>query len=546
MSNKEVGIYLMNKEMFEEKTVEKIVDRLEGILKIKGYHNCRLEKENIRGYRIKLYNKISSHVDTWSEFWGCKKENENIVEGSETNNYIALIYSNNNIFAVATNRAYNDINDYIVHFYGVCVMSHFIKDDDKIRSATYTNIMSDFLGRSEYLGQGYQATIDKYWDRINTNLMGELDKERLYKELGLQNKRKITKVRCDAKDNFTICSKINIKQLVQIIKQLDKISTNDLIDKFNTIERIKDDYKIKELEKEMKNKIFQDYKQNKLDLCIVHKNIEKFFSSMEYIFLNEGINLLSVNTIPNIQDLKRVFDGMNIKSIQDMSKIDNIQLICKDSNEKIQLSDKLLSYLNITLEINRENYVMQNNVWYRLRDSYISNLEEIFKIIKNNFEEKDIKFKKWDNKTESEYINLYDGKQNFYKIHPKLEDEIEICDLMYIDRNKRIIKMIYIKNGFGANTRDLAIQTVMGMKRFLSIINDSKKLKNFYDKYIKCNTYAYDDFRKDVKSFCKNAVIVYKLPDKNQEKSNIGKQSIVYAKNAIEQMGKCKFTMKQL
>ena len=107
MSNKEVGIYLMNKEMFEEKTVEKIVDRLEGILKIKGYHNCRLEKENIRGYRIKLYNKISSHVDTWSEFWGCKKENENIVEGSETNNYIALIYSNNNIFAVATNRAYN-------------------------------------------------------------------------------------------------------------------------------------------------------------------------------------------------------------------------------------------------------------------------------------------------------------------------------------------------------------------------------------------------------------------------------------------------------
>lgn len=29
--------------------------------------------------------------------------------------------------------------------------------------------------------------------------MAELDKERLFKEFGLENKRKISKVRCDAK-----------------------------------------------------------------------------------------------------------------------------------------------------------------------------------------------------------------------------------------------------------------------------------------------------------------------------------------------------------
>ena len=91
-------------------------------------------------------------------------------------------------------------------------MSYFIKSDDRIRSATYSNIMSNFLGGSEYLGEEYQTTLNKYWDRINTNLMAEVDKKRLYTELNLKNKRKNSKVRCDAKDNFTICSKIDLKE----------------------------------------------------------------------------------------------------------------------------------------------------------------------------------------------------------------------------------------------------------------------------------------------------------------------------------------------
>ena len=52
--------------------------------------------------------------------------------------------------------------------------------------------------------------------------------------------------------------------------------------------------------------------------------------------------------------------------------------------------------------------------------------------------------------------------------------------------------------------------------------------------------------KKNIKSFLKNAIIVYKLNESETEKSNIGKQSIIFAKNEIELMGKCKFTMKQL
>ena len=108
--------------------------------------------------------------------------------------------------------------------------------------------------------------------------------------------------------------------------------------------------------------------------------------------------------------------------------------------------------------------------------------------------------------------------------------------------------MLFLKDGFGASTRDLAIQVTMGVKRLLSILRDDKKVKSFYNKYIKEKTpqYSYQEFKAEIKSFSKNAVMVYKLPKGNRETSNIGKQSIVFAKSEIETLGTCKFTMKQL
>lgn len=550
MVNKEVGIYLINKNKFKEcKNNDEIIIKLKEEIG-EAYNEVELENNCIEGYKIKLYNKISYSKDSWNNFWMCLENDKNIrITESPSNNYIAFIYKENSIFCITTNRAYHDIVKYIVYFFGVCIISYFIKDEDKIRSATYSNIMSNFLGGSEYLGEEYQATIDKYWDRINTNLMAELDKERLFKEFGLENKRKISKVRCDAKDNFTICSKIDLNQLIIIIKKLDEISTSELIDKFNTIERIKDENFEEELNKALINKLYNDYIENKLDICILHKDIEEFFSSMSYSFMYEADTKHICDTIPSNNDLKIVLDKLNIKSVDDMKNIINkIQLICFDSEGNLNLSENLDAFINSAIEYNDKEYLFQNKMWYQLTDNYINNLNKVFRFIKNSFSEQKIDFKKWKNETEEEYINLYKDIDNFYKIHPKLEDGIEICDLMYIDKETEEIKMMFLKDGFGASTRDLSIQVVMGVKRLLSIIKDEDKLKKFYDKYIKVKNsqYSFKEFKKEIKSYSKNAVMIYKLPKSNKETSNIGKQSVIFAKNEIEMLGTCKFTIKQL
>lgn len=547
MTNKEVGIYLIDKRKFKNKSNDNIISEIIGNTKRK-YNMLEIENNKIDNYNIKLYNYISYSQDLWSTFFNCKTNDKKLIKkDSISNNFIAFIYKEDNIFCITTNKAYNDIQKYIVYFYGVYIMSYFIKSEDKIRSATYSNIMSNFLGGSEYLGEEYQTTLNKYWDRINTNLMAEVDKKRLYTELNLKNKRKNSKVRCDAKDNFTICSKINIEELIKIIKKLDEISNDTLIDKFNNIERVKDEEIIKKLEENLLEHIYSKLIDKTLDVCIVHKNIDTFFNSMSYTFYNEGKNVYECDTIPTSQEILKVFEILEVNSKEKLLEIlKKVNIMCWDSDSVVILSDSLKNYLNINIEIEGTNYIYQNKVWYKLTDNYINNLNEIFEMIKLNYSENDINFEKWNDETETEYINKYKDKDNFYKIHPRLEDEIEVCDLMYIDRKNKIVKLLYLKNGFGASTRDLAIQTTMGLKRLNSLMNSEERLKRFYNKYIitKNSKYKYSDFKSNIKSYCKNAIIVYKL--NGTEKSNIGKQSIIFAKNEIELMGKSKFSMKQL
>lgn len=550
MENKEVGIYLINKKKFKEYgTNDEIITKLKENIG-ERYKKIELEQNEINGYKIKLYNRISYSKDTWNNFWQVKEIDNNVaINERPANNYIAFIYSENNIFCVTTNMAYNDIIKDIVYFYGVYIISFFIKDEDKIRSATYNNIMSNFLGGSEYLGEEYQSAVDRYWNRINTNLMAELDRKRLYKELGLENKRKIPKVRCDAKDNFTICSKIDINQLIVVIKKLDEISTEELIDKFNTIERIKDEDYEEKLKQQLIQKIYNDYEKDRLDICVLHKNIEAFFGSMYYSFMYETNQIHNCDTIPSNNDLKKVFDELKINSQEEMANaIKKLQLICFNADGNTEICENLESYINMTIEYNNKEYLFQNKMWYQLTDNYITNLNKVFKFIRNSFSEEKFKFKKWINESETQYIELYNNEDNFYKIHPKLENGIEICDLMYIDRRNGEIKMLFFKDGFGTSTRDLAIQVIMGTKRLLSILRDDKMLIHFYKKYIKEKSpdYNYKEFKKEMMAFSKNAVMVYKLPKGNKETSNIGKQSIVFAKNEIEMLGTCKFTIKQL
>lgn len=549
MANKEVGIYLIDKRKFKDENNEEIIEKIISNAK-KKYNYIEIENNNINGYNIKLYNYISYSQDSWSSFFECKLVDEKLIKkDSISNNFIAFIYKGNNIFCITTNKAYNDIQKYILYFYGVYIMSYFIKSDDKIRSATYSNIMSNFLGGSEYLGEEYQTTLNKYWDRINTNLMAEVDKKRLYTELNLKNKRKNSKVRCDAKDNFTICSKIDLKELIKIIEKLDDISDDSLIDKFNTIERIKNEELIKKLDDRLIEHLYERYKNNSIDVCIVHKNIDSFFNSMSYAFWKDGENLYECDTIPNSEDIIKLFKKLNISSKEELNyNLSKINIMCRDSDNEILISDYLKNFLNINIEVDNTNYIFQNRIWYKLTDNYIDTLTEIFDMIKLNYQENGIKFKRWNDETETDYIKKYDDVDNFYKIHPKLDDGIEICDLMYIDKENKVIKMLFLKQGFGASTRDLAIQTTMGVKRFNSMANDEIKLKNFYKKYIevKNKEYKYTDFKKDIKTFFKNAIIVYSLKNNQTEQSNIGKQSIIFAKNEIELMGKCKFTLKQL
>jgi uncharacterized protein (TIGR04141 family) len=555
MINKEVGIYLIEKTKFVDNISNAEIIK-EIILKTQGefiYINTIIKNE----YNIVIYNHVSSTFDRWDEFFeldniDTENESEKYIKQSKSNNYIAFIYKSDNsrLFCITTNRAYNYINKYIMYFFGVCLISYFMKDTDRIRSITYSNIMNNYLGGSEYIGEDFESTQNKYWDRISTNLMAEIDKKRLYKELGLTLKRNNPKVRCNAKDNFTICSKIELKELLIIIGKIENIlEKNNLIDKFNKIERVRDTEFILKLNHKLSEKIFDDYKNDELDLCIVHKNIQTFFECMNYNILHGKNNIINISTLPSNKDFKKIFDEININSPDKILELlEEIKVICFNEEGKVPLSDSLKMFLNMSIEYDGNTYVFKNNMWFKLTDDYIKNLNEIFNSLKANNNEIDLKFESWEhNQSESEYIEKYKDKEKYYKLHPRLEDGIEICDILYIDKSNNIIKLLFLKKGFGADTRDLAIQSIMGTKRFLSLIKDEEKSVKFYNKYIASKQeYTIQEFKECIKNFNKRVVLVYKLESNKIEKSNIAKQSIETARNEITTLGKIGFTIKRL
>ncbi len=91
-----------------------------------------------------------------------------------------------------------------------------------------------------------------------------------------------------------------------------------MIDKFNTIKRVKNEKLEEELQHQLVNRIYNDYKNRKLDICIIHKNMERFFGSMSYSFMYDSDSIYGCNTIPNDEDLTIVFDKLKVKSEEDM------------------------------------------------------------------------------------------------------------------------------------------------------------------------------------------------------------------------------------
>jgi hypothetical protein len=91
MTNKEVGIYLIDKRKFKNKSNDNIISEIIGNTKRK-YNMLEIENNKIDNYNIKLYNYISYSQDLWSTFFNCKTNDKELIKkDSISNNFIAFI-----------------------------------------------------------------------------------------------------------------------------------------------------------------------------------------------------------------------------------------------------------------------------------------------------------------------------------------------------------------------------------------------------------------------------------------------------------------------
>ncbi|WP_343566609.1 DUF6119 family protein [Sphingobacterium sp.] len=144
-------------------------------------------------------------------------------------------------------------------------------------------------------------------------------------------------------------------------------------------------------------------------------------------------------------------------------------------NNELVTQAKFFDHITSEIEYNSKPYFKVDNLWYEVKDEFIHNINLLCHDYYSKYEFVNLGIlRRWPKElTEGAYNSLYRNDPNFYVFDKILSDNIEMCDLLFIDDQLRIIYLIHVKDGFDAKMRDLYNQIILSSERLLSDIKNS-------------------------------------------------------------------------
>jgi len=144
-------------------------------------------------------------------------------------------------------------------------------------------------------------------------------------------------------------------------------------------------------------------------------------------------------------------------------------------NNELVTQAKFFDHITSEIEYNSKPYFKVDNLWYEVKDEFIHNINLLCHDYYSKYEFVNLGIlRRWPRElTEGAYNSLYRNDPNFYVFDKILSDNIEMCDLLFIDDQLRIIYLIHVKDGFDAKMRDLYNQIILSSERLLSDIKNS-------------------------------------------------------------------------
>lgn len=146
-------------------------------------------------------------------------------------------------------------------------------------------------------------------------------------------------------------------------------------------------------------------------------------------------------------------------------------------NNELETQARFFDHITSEILYNNRPYFKIDNVWYEVKNDFISHINTICIDYYKKYEFTDTSIlKQWSQGVvEGDYNAYYRGSKGFYVFDKLLNDNIEMCDLLYIDDVTRKIYLFHVKDGFDAKMRDLYNQIILSSQRLTSDIKNSKQ-----------------------------------------------------------------------
>ncbi|OKJ97879.1 hypothetical protein AMK34_13080 [Amycolatopsis sp. CB00013] len=150
---------------------------------------------------------------------------------------------------------------------------------------------------------------------------------------------------------------------------------------------------------------------------------------------------------------------------------------------------KLVDFLHGQVDLDGQTFFRIDKVWYRSLGDFLENLkndfiEEVFNAEEPILLDSELSFLPWASGSESEFNSLQADEDDFYfgdEIFANANrGDIELFDLLKVDKESKRLYIIQTKSGFGNSMRDACSQILVASDVIEADLRDERKLLTRY------------------------------------------------------------------
>ncbi|MDF1996405.1 DUF6119 family protein [Peribacillus frigoritolerans] len=483
----------------EYNSIQQEQQKEESGINIYMLRNINSEKSFEHIDNLRVYLAIHRTPPQWKDTLDELLDDDIKYIENTSHSFLFFIKCRNNYFAITGGKGHLVISEYKNYSFGLEILSKImLPKDNIIKSIGDRSFQGNrFSGQqhfNKFVNLISENNMSNYFKQINTFLT----KEKIYTEFGVSIKEKKDGFNFLAKDSIKLGKSLNLKELENLIKNLDRL-INDVdseynINKFHEVDHR--DSLFKDLNLQLEHLIFdlidlsiEEVKESNIKLI----NSNYLYLDCDYYVLKKrtttGQELDRFETDVDINDIIAIFKKFYFEKIFKSGKSiieDFLKVVSLEGyidNDRV-INERLLDLLDVSLIYDNTHYVLMNGKWFYLDSNFIKEVDKTFidKVVPiYESSSKTITMKDWkDGDDEGDYNFSYNINDDYYVLDKMLVRNVEVCDLLKIEDEETFL--IHVKDGLAGSTRILCEQILIAMESIQAakLYSDKDFLSEYY------------------------------------------------------------------